>query len=121
MLLWSHVVAGVASCVARGGLLGAGTPARRTMVASHLAPVARSVILRTRPQALQLVDCLRDERVRECQLWGHALISLPLNTFLDTQDRTEIAVSVNKHSKSCTVVMIRVSQPLITKLAVSDS
>ena len=84
MLLWAaHVViAGLACCVPRGRLLVAGTPARCTLVASYLAPVPRSVILRARPQTLQLVDCLGDEGVRESVLWCHPVVCLPLNAFL---------------------------------------
>ena len=40
------------------------------------------VALRARPQALQFVDCLRDEWVREGDLGRHPRISLPLDAFL---------------------------------------
>jgi hypothetical protein len=40
------------------------------------------VALRACAQALQFVDCLGDEWVREGQLRRHAAIKLPLDTFL---------------------------------------
>ncbi len=70
----------VASRVARGGL----SPRRRVLVAVRLATIARCVLLGARPQALQLVHCLRDKRVRERQLRGHPLVCFPLNAFLST-------------------------------------
>ena len=46
------------------------------------APLRARVALRARAQALELVDGLGDEGVRERHLWRHPRINLPLDAFL---------------------------------------
>ena len=66
---------GVAGCVPRGRLLAGCSWGRplRLPVRGALRPSAKT---------FQLVDGLRDERVRERHLGGHARVRLPLNAFL---------------------------------------
>ena len=53
--------------------------ARRTLL--PVAALCRHTT-RTCAQALELIDCLGDERVRKGQLWRQSIVSLPLNAFL---------------------------------------
>ena len=103
LLLLFGVCAGVIGD--RGGISGGQHRGSRCVLgllacdlaAARLRPAR--VALRARAQALELVDGLSDEGVREGHLWRHARVYLPLDAFLY---RTKLTKQHNKYVQSQT-------------------